>query len=91
MPTPPEIKYRHLEGRMFLVANFESFKECAFAHFGDNFHAEDWECMTRPKKYPAVVTFWGAACTTHEPDASCTSLTDYIESLKKKVDAISNF
>jgi hypothetical protein len=93
-----EVKFRHLEGRMYLVANEASFKAAAGHSFVNNgcinkLDEEDWKGINGETKrnYPAVVTFYGAIGTTHEPSASWITLAKYIEQLTAKVDAISNF
>ena len=83
---------------MYLVANEASFKAAAIADFSsnggvDNLHEEDWKGINAEaqRHYPSVVTFYGAPTTTHEPSSSWRSLSEYLEELTAKVDAISNF
>lgn len=88
-----DIKFRHLEGRTFLVANEASFRACAERHFTGELHDEDWVGIdpTCERKYPSVVTFYGAVSTTHEPSSTWKSLGEYVAELKAKVDKVADF
>jgi len=83
---------------MYLVANEASFKAAAQQAFTNNgcinrLDEEDWQGIDGGAKriYPAVVTFYGAIGTTHEPSSSWITLAQYVKELTAKVDAISNF
>ena len=93
-----EVKFRHLERRMYLVANEASFKAAAIADFTGNgsvktLDEEDWMGIQAEAErlYPSVVTFYGAPTSTYEPSSSWRPLSKYIEELTAKIDAISNF